>query len=189
MFKTIFYKILVFSMEIYFTADDHQAVLFKLFSSWHTNNFWIWPRHTYFLTAKTYCYVTLDQTCYKFFVKAWNFRGALNSLSRHTKCSAAHSLGNPATKPSWVTATTSSAGWIAANRVTLLPLPPGKKQNVRCMTRRIGQKKRRVIFTLEAFFVVHLPRYQIFGNVYKYPLRHRFINFVQSAGSTITSVL
>ena len=63
-------------------------------------------------------------------------------LSRHTsKCAAAHSLGNPATKPSWLTATKSSAGWIAANRVALLPLPPDKKQNVRCMTRRIGQKK------------------------------------------------
>jgi len=57
-------------------------VLFKLFSSWHTNNFWIWPRHTYFMMAKTYCY--MDQTFYKLFVKASNFRGTLQSLSRHT---------------------------------------------------------------------------------------------------------
>ena len=58
------------------------AVLFKLFSSWHTNNFWIWQWHTYFMMAKTYCY--MDQTFYKLFVKTWNFRGTLQSLSRHT---------------------------------------------------------------------------------------------------------
>jgi len=34
------------------------------------------------MMGKTYCY--MDQKFYKLFVKAWNFRGTLQSLSRHT---------------------------------------------------------------------------------------------------------
>jgi len=59
-----------------------RTMLFKLFSSWHTNNLWIWLRRTYVMMAKTYCY--MDQTFYKLFVKAWNFCSTLQSLSRHT---------------------------------------------------------------------------------------------------------
>jgi len=49
-----------------------KAVLaFQIFSSWHSNNFWIWPRHTYFMMAKTYCY--MDQTYDKFLSKHETF--------------------------------------------------------------------------------------------------------------------
>jgi len=38
----------------------------------------------------------MDQTFYKLFVKAWNFPGTLQSLSRHTDVPRhRHSLGNP----------------------------------------------------------------------------------------------
>jgi len=46
-----------------FKMDMLKPMLFKLFSSWHTNKFWIWPWHTYFMMAKTY-YCYMDQTFY-----------------------------------------------------------------------------------------------------------------------------
>jgi len=83
----------VLSPSVQEQCDSLNQPFSNFFMLRHTNTFWIWLRHTYFMKAKTYFSQTLRNPAFR---KICSIRFCQNiKLSRHTAAfSAAHSLGN-----------------------------------------------------------------------------------------------